>query len=147
MSGPNRQGRDVLHRRRTTCPGSIARTIGAVADFVSTRPFLAWLLSLPLMLAGVLTAQRLAYELVVPHDHGRGQVLAQTGHGYLEHAPLGLGFGGGEPDLRPPRLCAGQRRTPASGLPRRAPSSVLIALAAGWIPFRRRGAQSLRRRT
>jgi hypothetical protein len=43
----------------------------------------AWLLSLPLALAGCLTAHGLAYRIVEPDAHQRAHLLASSGHGYL----------------------------------------------------------------
>jgi hypothetical protein len=43
----------------------------------------AWLLSLPLALAGCLTAHGLAYRIVEPDAHERAHLLASSGHGYL----------------------------------------------------------------
>jgi hypothetical protein len=45
------------------------------------------LLSMPLALAGWLTAHSLAYTLAAPHDVEREELLADTGHGYLEFEP------------------------------------------------------------
>jgi hypothetical protein len=43
----------------------------------------AWLLSLPVALAGSAAAHALAYHLVEPNDHERAHLLAASGHGYL----------------------------------------------------------------
>jgi len=47
-----------------------------------------WLLSLPLVLAGCLTAHVAAYFLVAPETRERAEVLSQTGHAYLAHLPV-----------------------------------------------------------
>jgi hypothetical protein len=52
----------------------------------------AWLVALPLVAAGWLTAHGLAYVLVAPDPHHREEVLAETGHGYLAAAPSVLAF-------------------------------------------------------
>jgi hypothetical protein len=54
---------------------------------MSPRP-LAWLLALPLAIAGSQAAHAASYALVEPHAHARADLLAETGHGYLEHVPL-----------------------------------------------------------
>jgi hypothetical protein len=43
---------------------------------------------LPLAVVGWLSAHAAAYGLVVPDAHERAHLLASSGHGYLEHAPL-----------------------------------------------------------
>lgn len=43
----------------------------------------AWLLTLPLALAGCAAAHALAYRLVEPDGHERAHLLAASGHGYL----------------------------------------------------------------
>jgi hypothetical protein len=52
------------------------------------RGVAAWLLSVPVALAGCLAAHSLAYRLVEPDAHERAHLLAASGHGYLEHLPL-----------------------------------------------------------
>ena len=51
------------------------------------------LLSIPLALAGWLTAHSVAYTLAAPDGHERAQLLAETGHGYLELEPLFVACG------------------------------------------------------
>jgi len=58
------------------------------------RRLSAWLLVVPLMLAGTEFAHALAYRLVYPQASVRWQVLAATGHGYMDWVPLVLGVGG-----------------------------------------------------
>jgi hypothetical protein len=48
----------------------------------------AWLLGLPLLVIGWLAAHAVTYDLVVADPHERARVLAASGHGYLDHAPL-----------------------------------------------------------
>jgi hypothetical protein len=48
----------------------------------------AWLVSLPVMLAGCLGAHLAAYVLVEPGAHARHDLLANSGHGYLSQLPL-----------------------------------------------------------
>ena len=55
------------------------------------RRSLAWLVAVPLMLAGSEAAHALAYRLAYPELHVRMQVLLVTGHGYLRWLPLVLG--------------------------------------------------------
>ena len=54
---------------------------------MNRRP-LAWLVAVPLMTAGSLTAHALAYRIVEPDSATRGDLLAKSGHGYLASAPL-----------------------------------------------------------
>jgi hypothetical protein len=61
--------------------------IGAVS-----RSRLPWLVAIPLMVAGSLSAHELAYWLVTPDPGARALALAETGHGYFEHLPLALGI-------------------------------------------------------
>jgi hypothetical protein len=49
------------------------------------RGVAAWLVSLPIALAGCLAAHSLAYRLVEPDAHERAHLLASSGHGYLGH--------------------------------------------------------------
>jgi hypothetical protein len=55
------------------------------------RRHLAWLMALPLAAIGTLAGHSFAYRAAVPDPHERGQLLASTGHGYLEYAPLVVG--------------------------------------------------------
>jgi len=64
-------------------------TAGIIA-FVS-RNRLPWLVAVPLMVAGSLSAHELGYWLVTPDATDRGRLLAESGHGYFEHLPLLLG--------------------------------------------------------
>ena len=54
----------------------------------------AWLIVVPLMLAGTEFAHALAYRLVYPEAAVRWRVLAATGHGYMDFAPVFLGVVG-----------------------------------------------------
>ena len=58
------------------------------------RRSLAWLVAVPLMLAGSQAAHVLAYRWVYPEAHVRLRVLAETGHGYMNMLPLTLGVAG-----------------------------------------------------
>jgi len=60
----------------------------------SLRRSLAWVLSLPLMLAGVEAGHWLAYRLAYPDPSLRAEELAGSGHGYLHHLPLALAVTG-----------------------------------------------------
>jgi hypothetical protein len=51
------------------------------------RPWAAWLVGLGLLGAGWVTAHTLSFMLVVPAAE-RGQMLAETGHGYFRAADL-----------------------------------------------------------
>lgn len=59
-----------------------------------SRRAAAWLLSIPLMLAGSQVAHAFAYRLVYPNARVRLHELIETGHGYLGYAPLAAGIGG-----------------------------------------------------
>ena len=56
------------------------------------RRSLAWLVAVPLMLAGSEAAHALAYRFAYPELHVRMHVLLVTGHGYLRWLPLVLGI-------------------------------------------------------
>jgi len=58
------------------------------------RRSLAWLVAVPLMLAGSQAAHVLAYRWVYPQAHVRLHVLVETGHGYMTLLPLALGAAG-----------------------------------------------------
>jgi hypothetical protein len=49
-----------------------------------------WLLSLPLLVGGSAVAHWAAYRLVYPAGGERAEVLAESGHGYLTHAPQAI---------------------------------------------------------
>jgi hypothetical protein len=59
---------------------------------VSRRRVAAWLLVLPLMVAGSQLAHMLAYRLVYPEAQVRVRELLATGHGYMTYAPLLFGM-------------------------------------------------------
>lgn len=58
------------------------------------RRSLAWLVAIPLMLAGSQVAHMLAYRIVYPQASVRLQVLVETGHSYMSALPLVLGVAG-----------------------------------------------------
>ena len=58
------------------------------------RRSLAWLVAVPLMLAGSQVAHALAYRIVYPQASVRLQDLVETGHGYMSALPLALGVAG-----------------------------------------------------
>ena len=64
-------------------------TIGVV------RRCAAWLVALPLMVAGSQVAHAVAYRIVYPEAQVRWQVLLSTGHAYLSYWPLLFGVVGG----------------------------------------------------
>ncbi len=55
------------------------------------RRGVAWLVAVPLMLAGSQVAHMLAYRIVYPEASIRLQDLVATGHGYLSMLPIALG--------------------------------------------------------
>jgi hypothetical protein len=62
---------------------------------VTKRRLAAWVLAVPLMLAGSQVAHVFAYRLVYPVARVRLHELVVTGHGYLGLWPLLLGLTGG----------------------------------------------------
>ena len=58
------------------------------------RRSLAWLVAVPLMLAGSQVAHVLAYRIVYPQASVRLRDLVETGHGYMSSLPLALGVAG-----------------------------------------------------
>jgi hypothetical protein len=58
------------------------------------RRRLAWLVTLPLLLASSQLAHLLAYRAVYPEAHVRAAALLRTGHGYLSALPVVLGIAG-----------------------------------------------------
>jgi hypothetical protein len=58
------------------------------------RRSLAWLVSVPLILAGSQVAHVLAYRWVYPDAHVRLVALVRTGHGYMSLLPFALGVAG-----------------------------------------------------
>jgi hypothetical protein len=58
------------------------------------RRSLAWLVSVPLILAGSQVAHVLAYRWVYPDAHVRVQALVRTGHGYMSLLPFALAVAG-----------------------------------------------------
>jgi hypothetical protein len=58
------------------------------------RRSLAWLVAVPLMLAGSQVAHVFAYRIVYPEASIRLQALLETGHGYMSALPLVLGVAG-----------------------------------------------------
>jgi hypothetical protein len=55
------------------------------------KRYLAWPIALPLAVIGTLAAHSLGYRAAVPDAHAREHLLAASGHGYLQHAPLVVG--------------------------------------------------------
>src|SRR5690348_5423046 len=53
----------------------------------------AWIVAVPVMVAGTEIAHTLAYRIVYPQVDVRWRVLAASGHGYMARAPLVLGLG------------------------------------------------------
>jgi len=58
------------------------------------RRGLAWLVAVPLMLAGTQIAHALAYRIVYAQTSVRLHALVETGHGYMSALPLLLGLAG-----------------------------------------------------
>jgi hypothetical protein len=54
---------------------------------------IAWLVTLPVAIAGTQVAHALAYRLVTPEAGERAHELGATGHGYLAYLPLALAVG------------------------------------------------------
>jgi hypothetical protein len=60
---------------------------------VRSRRVAAWLLAIPLMIAGSQVAHVFAYRLVYPQAQVRLQELLATGHGYFAYIPMLAGIG------------------------------------------------------
>jgi hypothetical protein len=58
-----------------------------------TRRVSAWLLTIPLAVAGTQLAHEAAYRMLAPDSLERTQLLDRTGHAYFAYAPVLLGFG------------------------------------------------------
>lgn len=56
------------------------------------RSCLSWLLAAPLVAAGTLGGHALGYHVALPDSAARAEMLAETGHSYLDHAPLAVGL-------------------------------------------------------
>ena len=54
------------------------------------RRRLPWLVAAPLAVIGIIAGHSVGYRAAVPDAHDRAQVLASSGHGYLEYAPLAI---------------------------------------------------------
>ena len=52
------------------------------------RRQLSWLIAVPLAVIGTLAGHSVGYRAAVPDAHERAHVLASSGHGYLDYAPL-----------------------------------------------------------
>ena len=59
---------------------------------VSMRRHLAWPLALPLAVIGSLAGHSIGYRAALPAAHERDSVLASSGHGWLQYAPLIVGL-------------------------------------------------------
>jgi hypothetical protein len=81
---------------------------------------------LPLAAAGSLTAHALAYRLAEPRPGPRAQLLAETGHRYLEVLPLLAGLAGALLALALTLRVRESRRGATSGSP---------ALLFAWLPL------------
>ena len=57
------------------------------------RRITTWLLTLPLAIGGSQLAHAEAYRLVYADTHERSHVLAESGHGYLQHFPFAVALG------------------------------------------------------
>jgi hypothetical protein len=56
------------------------------------RRHLAWPIALPLAVIGSLAGHSIGYRAALPAAHERDSVLASSGHGWLEYAPLIVGL-------------------------------------------------------
>jgi hypothetical protein len=59
------------------------------------RRVVAWLIALPLVLAGAQLAHVVDYWLVAPDAHERAELLAGTGHDYFSYFPFVVALAGG----------------------------------------------------
>ena len=60
----------------------------AMCHHARMRRQLGWLIAVPLAVIGTLAGHAVGYWAAVPDAHERAHVLASSGHGYLEYAPL-----------------------------------------------------------
>ena len=58
-----------------------------------SRRLIAWLVTLPLAVAGTQMAHAVAYRLTAPVDSEPAHDLSATGHGYVAYLPLALAIG------------------------------------------------------
>jgi hypothetical protein len=58
------------------------------------RRHLVWPIGLPLAMMGLLAGHSFGYRAAVPDAHAREHLLAASGHGYLDYAPLLVGVCG-----------------------------------------------------
>ncbi len=58
-----------------------------------TRSWIAWLVALPLAVAGTQVAHALAYLVATPDAELRAHELTTTGHAYLAYVPLAIAVG------------------------------------------------------
>ena len=56
------------------------------------RRHLAWPIALPLAVIGSLAGHSIGYRAALPAAHERDSVLASSGHGWLQYAPLIVGL-------------------------------------------------------
>ena len=61
--------------------------------FDVSRRLIAWLVTLPLAVAGTQLAHAIAYRLTTPAGNERAHELTATGHGYVAYLPLALAIG------------------------------------------------------
>jgi hypothetical protein len=52
------------------------------------RAWFAWSIAVPLAVIGTLAGHAAGYRAAVPNAHERAHLLASSGHGYLQYAPL-----------------------------------------------------------
>jgi hypothetical protein len=62
------------------------------ATMALMRRHLAWPIALPLAVIGSLAGHSIGYRTALPAAHERDSVLASSGHGWLQHAPLIVGL-------------------------------------------------------
>jgi hypothetical protein len=61
-----------------------------ICEDVAMRNRLAWLVAAPLAVVGIIAGHAVGYRAAVPDAQERAQVLASSGHTYLEYAPLAI---------------------------------------------------------
>ena len=84
---------------------------------MSRRRLAAWLVALPLMVAGSQVAHVFAYRLVYPQTELRLRELVASGHGYMAHMPLFLGLGAAVELIALFAVVAGSIRRTAAPVP------------------------------
>lgn len=72
-------------------PGTRSKKTEMSGTMLGMRRHLVWPIGLPLAMIGLLAGHSFGYRAAVPDAHAREHLLASSGHGYLDYAPLVVG--------------------------------------------------------